>query len=141
MQKSDPVIKNYIRVVNNAVNKIDGTLGGVQKLEDMLDQLYKNTRASQAFGSDKLTAIDEIHKSARNALNQYIIDNAQNIDVRIAKRKQWNLYRALDELESEAIRESGSSYGRFKQNYPLVDKSVRAGAKATGVGVGLGIIP
>ncbi len=140
LQKSDPVIKNYIRVVNNAVNSVDGNLKGVLDLRKNLDAVYENARGKAAFGSDKIAALDEVHTAARDTLTQYLIDHAAETDVKASLRGQWNLYRALDQLQIAAEKESGSSVGRLIQKYPITSKVVEKGARAVGLGTGISIV-
>lgn len=139
LAKSDPVIINYMRVLENAVNKVDGTLSGVLKLRKLLDDTYENARGKQAYGSDKISALDDVHKPARDALTQYLISHAKNTDVKASLRSQWNLYRAMDELQSAAEKESGSIIGRFRQNNPVLNRAAELGIQATGLGAGLGL--
>lgn len=140
LQKSDPAIRNYMRVVNNAASESEGTLKGVLNLRKKLDAAYENARGSQAFGSDKIAALDEVHKAGRNALTQYLIDKAQKTTVKASLRSQWNLYRALDELQVAAEKEAGSTVGRLMQKHPVMTKAVEMGAKATGLGGAVNLI-
>lgn len=133
IQRADPAVKNYVRVLENAVNQSDGTLGGILRLRKTLDSVYENARGKLAFGSDKLSALDEIHTSSRNALTQYLVDNAKT-DVKSALRSQWNLYRASDELKFMAEKEAGSIIGRLMQQYPRSTKAVKMVGKAAGLG-------
>lgn len=138
LQKSDPVIANYMRITKNAIEMNDGTLAGELKVRQALDKAYENARGKLAFGSDKISSLDEIHKAARDALNQDIITHAQNTDVKAALKSQWDLIRASDVLRNKAEAESGSPLGRFGQNHPLINNMlrgvVRTGANAAGVG-------
>lgn len=134
LQKSDPVIASYVRVFKNALKKEPGNLSGVQNLIETLDDAYENARGKQAFGSDKISALDDVHKASRDALTKYLIEKAQLTEVKIAKRSLWNLYRALDELRTMAEKESGSSVGRFMQKNPKATQAI----KTVGQGVGLG---
>jgi hypothetical protein len=138
LQKSDPAIKNYMRVVNNAVSKTDGTLKGVLDLRKSLDNTYQNARGKMAFGSDKLSALDEVHTAARDALTKYLIDHAQNTNVQDSLRSQWNLYRAADELQNKAEHEEGSTVGRLMQKHPITTKVIKAGARTVARGVTFG---
>lgn len=140
LQKSDPAISNYMRVVENGLNKVDGTLQGVLELRKSLDTTYKNARGKAAFGSDKIAALDDIHTAARDTLTQYLIDNAKNVDVKAALRAQWNLYRAMDQLRVAAEKESGSSIGRLMQKFPRATKVVEKGIQAVGLGGTIGLI-
>ncbi len=140
LMKSDPVIKNYMRVVQNAVNSVEGNLGGVLKLRKLLDATYENAKGKQAFGSDKLSALDEIHKPVRDALTQYLIDNAKNTQVQQSLRSQWNLYRAMDMLKTAAEKESGSTVGRAMKKYPMTTKVIKSVGNATGIGGAMNVI-
>ncbi len=140
LQKADPAIKNYVRVLKNSVQSVPGTLKGILDLRKLLDNAYENARGNSAFGSDKISALDEVHKAARNALTEQLISYAKNTDVKTALRSQWNLYRALDELQIAAEKESGSIIGRAIQKNPITAKILEAGARATGFGAGVNII-
>jgi len=134
LQSADPIIKNYVRVLKNALMKEPGTLKGVLRLRKLLDDMYENARGKQAFGSDKISALDEINTVARDTLLQYIIEKAKNTAVKQSMRSQWNLFRALDILKTAAEKESGSMVGRMMQKYPLTTKVVKTVGQATGIG-------
>lgn len=140
LQKTDPAIQNYLRVLNNSLAKVDGTLGGELELRKVLDASYENARGKNAFGSDKVAALDEVHTAARNALTEDLIARAKNVDVKTALRKQWNLYRALDELQVAAEREARTTIGRLMQKYPITTKAIEKGAKAVGLGTGIELV-
>lgn len=109
-------------------------------MRKVLDDAYENARGKQAFGSDKISALDDVHKVARDTLTQYVIDNAKSVDVKASMRSQWNLYRALDQLRKSAEQESGSVLGRAMQKYPLTTKVMKAGAQAGGIGTAVQLI-
>lgn len=140
LQKSDPVMNNYMRVLKNAQEKVPGTLDGVLKLRKMLDDAYENARGKQAFGSDKISALDDVHTAARNALTEYLIEMARSTDVKASLRSQWNLYRAMDMLKLAAEKESGSVLGRTMQKYPITTKAVKAVTNATGIGSAVNVL-
>ena len=139
LQKADPAVLNYMRVVNNALSKVSGNLKGVLKLRKTLDTIYKNAKGKGAFG-DKIAVLDEIHTAARDSLYEYLISKATNTAVKASIKAQWDLYRAMDILKIAAEKESGSMIGRLIQNNPLTAKAVRLGAEATGLGAGIKII-
>lgn len=141
LQKSDPVIKNYMRVLDNAIVQSDGTLAGELDVRQLMDQAYSNARGKLAFGSDKISALDDVHSAARDALNQDLIDNARSTDVKASLRSQWNLYRALDVLKSKAEVEGNSSIERLMNKFPKSTNIVKAGVKAAGLGAGLHALP
>lgn len=135
LSKTDPIIKNYLRVASNAVEGTPQNLEGVLKFSNKLDQAYENARGKLAFGSDKISALDEVHTAARNALKEYLIKNAANTDVKAALQYQWDLYRASDVLRSKAEAESGTSIGRLIQNHPTIAKIGKTVGRATGLDV------
>src|SRR5207248_9538959 len=109
LQKSDPVISNYTRVVKNAVAQNDGTLAGELKVRQAMDAAYENARGKLAFGSDKISALDDVHRAGRDALNQDIISHARSTDVKAGLKSQWDLLRASDVLRTKAESEAGTS--------------------------------
>ncbi len=141
LQKSDPVIKSYMRVAKNAIAKSDGTLAGELKVRQLLDQAYKNARGKMAFGSDRISALDDIHTAARDALNEDIIAKAKSTDVKASLKSQWDLMRASDVLRNKAEAEAGSSIGRFRQQHPITSKVGEGAVRAAGLGAGLHILP
>lgn len=141
VSKADPVIRNYTRVVRNAIAKAPGTMEGMLDVRQAMDSAYNNARGGLAYGSDKLASIDEIHRAGRDALNKYITDKAKNTPYEASLKGQTNLYRALDEVGDRADREAGSAVGRFVQNHPVVAGLAKAGVKAAGFGAGLHLIP
>lgn len=134
VSKADPVIKNYTRVVRNAIAKAPGTMEGMLDVRQAMDQAYNNARGGLAYNSDKLASIDEIHKAGRDALNQYITDKAKNTPYEASMKGQTNLYRALDEVGRRADREAGSSVGRFVQQHPALVKGAKTVARTAGLG-------
>lgn len=135
LQASDPVLKNYTRVLKNALVKEHGSLLGVQKLIETLDDAYENARGkNKAFNSDTLNVLDEVHKASRDALTKYLIEKAKSTDVKLAKQRLWDLYRATDELRIAASKESGSSLGRLQQKNPVTSKIIKKTAEMTGLG-------
>lgn len=135
LSKSDPVIKNYLRVVNNAANNISGDLEGVLNLKQTLDAAYKNARGNLAFGDARMTSLDEIHTAARDALTKYMIDNAKNTDVKSALRSQWLLYKANDIISAKAAKEGGSTVERLLQK-PGIKTGVKIIKQAVPYGLG-----
>ena len=113
---------------------------GLQKLIEILDDAYENARGKQAFGSDKISALDDVHKAGRDALTKYLIEKAQTTEVKAMKRSLWNLYRAADMLKIAAEKESGSILGRKMQEYPITTKVIKSGAQATGIGGAVNIL-
>lgn len=141
LQKSDPVIASYMRVANNAIAKADGTLAGELKVRQLLDAAYKNARGKMAFGSDRISALDDIHTAARDALNKDLIAKAQSTDVKASLKSQWDLMRASDVLRDKAEAEAQSGVGRFAQQNPITTKIIKGAGRAAGIGMGVHVIP
>lgn len=134
VSKADPVIKNYTRVVRNAIEKAPGTMEGMLDVRQAMDSAYNNARGGLAYNSDKLASIDEIHQAGRDALNEYITQKAKNTPYEASMKGQTNLYRALDEVGRRADREAGSSLGRFTERHPTAIKIGKGAARAAGLG-------
>ena len=141
LAKTDPAIKNYLRVASNAIANTPQTLAGELEFSNKLDAAYENARGKLAFGSDKVSALDEIHTAARNALKQDLITSAKSTDVKAALKSQWDLYRAQDVLRTKAEQEAGTSIGRFAQSHPVIAKVGKMAANAAGIGAGVHLIP
>lgn len=140
LQSSDPVIVNYMRVFKNAFANLPGTLKGVLQLRKALDAAYENARGKQAFGSDKISALDDVNTAVRDTLYDYLVENAQSTDVIAGLRSQWNLFRAIDMLRVAAEKESGSALGRKMQQYPMTTKIIKSVGNATGIGGAMNVI-
>lgn len=141
LQKADPVATKYMSVLKKAIVQSDGTLAGELKVRQLMDQAYKNSRGKLAFGSDKISALDEIHSAARDALNQDIISKARSVDVQSALKSQWDLFRASDVLRAKAESEAGTSIERFMQKHPTASALAKTAARAAGVGAGIHLLP
>lgn len=134
LQKADPVVTNYSRVIKNAISQSDGTLAGEFKVRQIMDTAYKNARGKLAYGSDKISALDEVHTAVRDALNQDVINKARNTDVQAALKSEWDLYRASKVLREKAEAEAGSTLEQFAQNHPIITKGVKAVGRLGGLG-------
>lgn len=141
LQKADPAIAQYMRVAKNAVATNDGTLAGELKVRQAMDAAYKNARGKLAFGDSKISALDEIHTAARDALNKDMIEKAQNTDVKASLQTQWDLNRGADELLAKAEAEGNSKIEQLMKANPVTTKVLKAGVKATGLGLGLHLLP
>jgi hypothetical protein len=141
LSKTDPIISNYLRVASNAVDGKSQSLAGELEFSNKLDQAYENARGKLAFGSDKISALDEIHTAARNALKQDLINSAENTDVKAALKSQWDLYRAQDVLRDKAEAEGGTSIERQMQKHPVITKIAKGAVHASGLGAAIHLIP
>lgn len=134
LSRADPVIKQYIRVAQNAIKEAPGTLKGVLDVRKSMDGAYNYARGKLAFSPDKLSSLDEVHEAGRDALNKKAIDTARNTDVKASLQKQFHLYKALDEVGRRADREAGNGLGRFMQQHPAITNTVKAVARTAGLG-------
>jgi hypothetical protein len=134
LSKSDPVIQSYLRVAQSSVDANDGTLAGELGVRQDLDAAYENARGKLAYGSDKISSLDEVHTAARDALNQDIADRSQSTDVKTSLKNQWDLYRAGNALRTKAESEAGSTVGRFMQNNPVKSALARKLVNLSGLG-------
>lgn len=137
LQKTDPIVKNYIRVTERAIAQNDGTLSGELGVRKALDQAYED--AGGKYGNNK--GLDQIHRAARNALNDDLEAHAQSTEVKQALKEQSNLYRASDVLKDKAVSEGGSKLEQFIKKHPVVTKSVKAAGRAVGIGAGVHLAP
>lgn len=133
-QKTDPIVQNYTKVLTTALRKSDGTISGILDVRKKMDSAYKNSRGKLAFGSEKISSLDEIHSASRDALNQLLFKYAKNTDVQKSLKFQSDLFRALDNLRFVAEREAGTSIGRLMQKYPIATKIGKEMGKAVGIG-------
>lgn len=143
LQKSDPSISAYTRVLKSSLKETTpGTVSNTKsilKLRQKLDVAYKNAGGKFPAGSDKIAALDDIHRAVRDSLTELLISKSSQ-PVKESLKKQWNLYRALDELNVKVAGESGSKLGRLGQKFPKVKKVLKAvGNFGGGIGVGTGI--
>lgn len=123
LQKTDPAIKNYLRVVTNAANQNDGTLKGALDVRKAMDSAYENVRKGQAYDPKTINALDEVHNAGRSALNDFMIERANNTDVKGLLTKQHNLYNAAQNILPKAQTEAGSTLEKIQQfakNHPYL---------------------
>jgi hypothetical protein len=108
LQTSDPAVNQYLRVVANAAKKADGTPKGIWDVRKSMDAAYENARGRLAYDSDKVAALDEVHRASRDALNDLMDKYATNTNVKAEFQSLRNLYHAKDELLVKAQGEKGS---------------------------------
>lgn len=137
LQKTDPIVKNYIRVAQRAAEKVEGTLAGEDKLRLALDQAYED--AGGKYGNNK--GLDQIHRAARNAITEDMAKRAQSTEVKASLKEMSNLYRASDVLKDEARKAGGSKWEQFKKQHPIITKVGKAVGRTAGLGAGVHIVP
>lgn len=137
LQKADPIVKNYLRVANRAVDQASGTLEGELNVRKALDTAYED--AGGKYGNNK--GLDQIHRAARNAINDDLEKMAQSTQVKAALKEQSNLYRASDVLKDKARAEGGSKFEQFVKAHPRIMKIAKPIGRAAGIGAGVHLIP
>lgn len=137
LQKTDPIVKNYLRVTNRAISQADGTLAGELKLRQALDNAYDD--AGGKYSDNK--GLDQIHRAARNAINDDIEAKATNTEVKAGLKKQSDLYKASDVLQDKARAEGGSELERLMKAHPLATKAVKKAASLVGLGEAVHLVP
>lgn len=130
LQKTDPIVKNYMRVTQRAIEQADGTLAGEFKIRKALDAAYE--KAGGKYADNK--GLDEIHRAARNALTDDTELHAQNTDVKAALKQQTLLNRALEVLEDKAKAEGASGLDRFAKKHPIGASVAKKVGNLVGVG-------
>ncbi len=137
LQKSDPAVKNYLRVTQRAIAQSDGTLAGELKVRQALDNAYAD--AGGKYANNK--GLDQIHRAARNALNDDLEAKASNTEVKASLKAQSDLYNAASILEDKAMAEGGSKLEQYMKAHPIGTKVMEGAAKAVGLGAGLHLLP
>lgn len=133
LQSTDPTIKRYRVVVENAMKNIPGTTEGINNLRKLLDEAYENAGGSYGLKTDRQMAIDVIHRPMRKKLDSIFkkYTDPKNYEL---KTKQSRLYNAQKVLKEKVSKEAGSKLGRLAQKFPKVTKAV----KSVGGGLGIG---
>ena len=130
IQKTDPIVKNYIRVATRASQTVDGTLAGMDKLRLALDQAYDD--AGGKYGNNK--GLDQIHRAARNAITKDMIAKAKTTEVKASLKQMENLYNASDVLKDEARKAGGSKWEQFTKKHPIIKAAGQKALNLIGVG-------
>lgn len=136
LQKTDPIVKNYLRVAQNAILQAPDTLAGERSVEKTLDNAYES--AGGKYGNNK--ALDQIHRASRTALIDDMEANAQNTQVKGSLKQMSNLYNVSDVLQDKAKSEGGSTLEQLIKAHPLTAKVVQKGASMAGLGGVLDLI-
>lgn len=137
LQKSDPLIKNYQRVADNAIKNNEGTLYGERQVVKTLDNAYES--AGGKYGNNK--ALDQLHRAARTALINDMESKATNTGVKASLKEMSNLYNAQDILLDKAKSEGGTAIQRLAKNNPLASKAVGLLGRYTGLDAALHLLP
>lgn len=130
LQKTDPIVKNYLRVAQNAILQAPDTLAGERSVEKALDNAYES--AGGRYGNNK--ALDQIHLASRTALIEDMETNAQNTQVKEALKQMSNLYNVSDVLQDKAASEGDSKLAQLKKANPTTAKIVQKGVNMVGLG-------
>lgn len=137
LQKSDPIVTNYLRVAGRAINQNEGTLYGERQVVKALDNAYED--AGGKYSNNK--PLDQIHRAARNALITDMESKATNTGVRASLKEMSNLYNAQDVLKEKAMKEGGSKLEQAMKSHPIISKVAKTGLGLTGLGQVLHFIP
>lgn len=137
LQKSDPLIKNYQRVADNAIKNNEGTLYGERQVVKTLDNAYES--AGGKYGNNK--ALDQLHRAARTALINDMELKATNTGVKASLKEMSNLYNAQDTLLDKAKSEGGTAIQRLVKNNPLASKAVGLLGRYTGLDAAIHLLP
>lgn len=113
----------YYQAVYDAADSFNGTREGLLDLRQKIDGAYENARGKLAWGTDSQNALDEAHTDIRDNINKELADKSKSTDTQASLRKQSNLYRAQDVLNTKAQAESATAYGRLVQKYPMLGKT------------------
>lgn len=130
LQKADPIVKNYLRVAERAIKQSDGTLAGELRVRQILDNAYDD--AGGKYMQNK--GLDQIHRAARNALNDDLEAKAINTAVKAELKAMSNLYKAMDTLQDKAMNEGGSALEQAMKNHPVATKATKTVGNLTGLG-------
>lgn len=134
LQKKDPTIKSYMKVVDNGLKQVSGNPEGLLDLRQILDDAYENVKGGLAYGTEKRTALDEVHQASRNVLGKLLKAQPLSVDATKSLERQTLMYRLLDTLGIKAEQESMTAAGRFMQQHPVLTKATGSIAGATGIG-------
>lgn len=136
---------NYYSKVMDSLNEYDGTREGKLNLRQAIDSAYESARGKLAWGSDSQNALDEVNTSIRDSLNKDLAATTEDTDTQASLKKQTNLYRAKDVLNSKAQAEAPSEIGRFFQQHPILHRLatrefMRSATSIITAGAGVGIL-
>lgn len=137
LQKTDPIVVNYLRVADRAISKSDGTLAGEWKVRKILDQAYED--AGGKYGNNK--GLDQIHRASRNALLEDMESKAVTTEVKASMKQMTNLYNASDTLLDKAKAEGGSSWERFTKKHPATKYLLKIAGEGAGLGGVINLAP
>lgn len=129
----------YYGKVLDALQSYDGTREGKLNLRQTIEKAYQSEGGKYTFGSDSHNALSETNADIRNSLNKDLADTTKSLDTQASLKKQTNLYRAKDVLDTKAGAEETSKVGRFFQNHPLLHRLATREALKTLAQVGGGV--
>lgn len=123
-ERSSSVVGRYGQDVASELSKYDGTRAGILDLRKNLDAIYEDARGKNAFGSEHLNAIDDMHYKLRAALNKELDESSANAGVSQSLKEQSLLYRAKRVLSDKATSEAESNVGQYFQKHPFQKRIV-----------------
>lgn len=115
-----------------------GTGSGILKARKEYDS-WVLSQKPKAFDAKSENAFTVANKVIRDALNTTLDENATNLGVKDSLKKQFAVYRAMDNVAPKAAHEANTVFGRSLQHIGEIlgtrNKLVQTLAAATGVGV------
>jgi len=102
-----------------------------------LDNAYED--AGGKYSNNK--PLDQVHRSARNALIADMESKATNTEVQASLKGMKNLYNAEDALKQKAMKEGGSKLERAIKAHPVVSKVGGLVGRYTGLDAALHLLP
>lgn len=133
--------KTAQKLLSGAKKFIDqnpGTGSGLLKARKEFDQ-WVLSQKPKAFDAKSENAFTVANRAIRDALNTTLDESATNLGVKDSLKKQFALYRAMDEVEPKAAEEANTVFGRALQRIGQAlgtrNKLVQTLAAATGIGV------
>ncbi len=137
-QMPKTVAGRYYQKVLDEVQNYDGTREGKLDLRQNIDTAYKNARGKLAFGDEKLNELDETNKDIRDNLNKDLSASTKNTDTQASLKKQTNLYRAKDILDTKAQKEGSTYFGRHPTQAMLGRRLGMTAAVSGGIALATG---
>lgn len=120
------------------VEQNEGKGSGILKARKEYDSWVLDQKP-KAFDAKAENAFTMANKEVRDTLNTILDENATNLGVKDSLRKQFSLYRAMENIAPKAADEANTVFGRTLQKIGKTlgtrNKLVQTLAAATGVGV------
>lgn len=137
---AETTAKRLIIEANKLLDKYGENASGVLQARKDYDEWVLSLKRN-AFDAKTENAFTIANDQIRSALNNIVIDNVKDVNVKQSLREQFGLYTALNNIKTKAAIEADSAIGRFFQASSKIlgtkNKAVQALAAVVGIG-GLG---